>query len=50
MEGITGQPLVRWTQFVLMRDEYKSNLKTITLEDRTTGLAIELTAQIKATE
>jgi len=38
-----------WALFVLPRGEYKSNLKTIVLEEAS-GLTLEVTAQIKATE
>ena len=42
--------LMRWYQFVLVRDEYKSNDKMITLVDRTTGQTLDLCAKIKSTE
>ena len=43
-------PLMSWYQFVLVRDEYKSNDKTIALVDRTSGQTLELCAKIKSTE
>lgn len=43
-------PLLRWCQFVLVRDEYKANEKTIVLEDAATGQQMELSAKIKSTE
>jgi len=42
--------LMNWCQFVLVRDEYKSNDKTITLVDRTTGQTLELGAKIRSTD
>ena len=44
------EPLMRWCQFVLVRDEYKANDKVVILEDRTTGQPLELCAKIRATE
>ena len=42
--------LMSWCQFVLKRDEYKSNDKIIKLMDRTTGQILELGAKIRSTD
>ena len=45
-----GTPLMGWTSFVLVRDEYKANEKLIVLEDKAIGQPLELCARIRATE
>jgi hypothetical protein len=44
------EPLMAWTEFVLVRDEYKSNEKSVVLVDKSLGVPLELTARIRATE
>jgi len=42
--------LMNWLEFVLVRDEYKSNDKIITLVDKTGGQTLELGAKIRSTD